>query len=121
MIVGDFMNYIEQIKNYQPYNELEKKDKENILKYISLFDDVLDRQNTLCHFTSSAFIINRDRTKVLSIFHNIYQSWDWIGGHADGEADLLAVAKREIEEETGIKKAFVDNFSHMHWPILIPT
>jgi 8-oxo-dGTP pyrophosphatase MutT (NUDIX family) len=37
------------------------------------------------------------------IHHNIYNSWAWTGGHADGEEDLLAVAIREASEETGIK------------------
>ena len=37
------------------------------------------------------------------IYHNIYHSWSWTGGHADGETDLLAVAMREAMEETGVK------------------
>ncbi|MDP4159583.1 MAG: NUDIX hydrolase, partial [Bacillota bacterium] len=40
--------------------------------------------------------------KVLMIYHNIYNSWSWIGGHADGEEDLLAVAMKELKEETGV-------------------
>ena len=36
-------------------------------------------------------------------YHNIYHSWAWTGGHADGEKDLLSVAIREAKEETGIK------------------
>ena len=36
------------------------------------------------------------------VYHNIYRSWSWTGGHADGEADLLQVALREAAEETGI-------------------
>ena len=35
-------------------------------------------------------------------FHNLYQSWAWLGGHADGEEDLLRVALREANEESGI-------------------
>ena len=35
-------------------------------------------------------------------YHNIYDSWSWLGGHADGEADLLAVALREVSEESGL-------------------
>ena len=35
-------------------------------------------------------------------YHNIYDSWSWLGGHADGETDLLAVAIREVKEEAGI-------------------
>ena len=36
------------------------------------------------------------------VYHNIYNSWSWLGGHADGETDLLAVALREVKEEAGI-------------------
>ena len=36
------------------------------------------------------------------VYHNIYNSWSWTGGHADGETDLLSVAIREAKEETGI-------------------
>ena len=36
------------------------------------------------------------------VYHNIYNSWSWLGGHADGETDLLSVAVREVKEEAGI-------------------
>ena len=35
-------------------------------------------------------------------YHNLYQSWAWLGGHADGESDLLSVALREANEESGV-------------------
>lgn len=41
---------------------------------------------------------------VLMVYHNIYQSWTWTGGHSDGEADLLKVAIKELKEEAGVKK-----------------
>lgn len=55
------------------------------------------------HFTASGFIFNPEKTKTLMVFHNIYQSWAWTGGHADGKRDLLAVALREAREETGVQ------------------
>lgn len=93
---------IEQIANYLPENEQEKNDKRIMLKYIKQFDDVLTRENELFHFTTSSWIVNEERTKVLMVYHNIYQSWAWIGGHADGNPNLLEVVKKEIREESGI-------------------
>ncbi len=97
------MQLKEQIENYKPYNEQEEKDKEIILKYINNFDDVLTRNNEFGHFTASSWVINKERTKVLMIYHNIYDSWSWTGGHADGEDNLLGTAMRELKEETGAK------------------
>ena len=90
------------IENYNPVNEQEEKDRELMLKYIDTFDDVLTRNNEMCHFTASNWIVNKDRTKVIMIYHNIYKSWAWTGGHADGDSDLLHVARKEAEEETGL-------------------
>ena len=106
------MNLKEQIENYIPYNEQEQADKEMILKYIDTFEDVLTRENKMCHFTSSNWIVNKDRTKVLMIYHNIYKSWAWTGGHADGDSDLAHVALKEAEEETSLKslKLLSDGF-----------
>lgn len=93
---------VEQITNYVPINEQEENDKRVMLKYVKQFSDCLTRENEMFHFTTSAWIVNKERTKVLMVYHNIYNSWAWIGGHADGNPNLLEVVKKEIEEETGI-------------------
>ncbi|WP_055669504.1 NUDIX hydrolase [Desnuesiella massiliensis] len=98
------MNWIEAIKNYNPFNEQEAKDRELILKSANQFDNILTRDNELLHMTSSGFIVNKSRDKILMVHHNIYNSWAWTGGHADGEEDLLQVAIKEAEEETGVKE-----------------
>lgn len=96
------MNLREQIENYKPYNEQEEKDKELMLKYMDTFKDVLTRENKMCHFTASNWIVNKEKTKVIMIYHNIYKSWAWTGGHADGDSNLLHVALKEAQEETGL-------------------
>ena len=93
----------ENIEKFIPYNEQEEVDRKIMLKYINDFDDVLTRQNEYGHFTSSAFVLNKERTKILIIYHKIYNSWAWTGGHSDGDSDLLYVAMKEAKEETGIK------------------
>lgn len=97
------MGWIEEIKNYTPYNEQELQDKRTILYAINEFDNLLTRDNPLAHITSSGYIVNKSRTKVLMIHHNIYNTWSWTGGHADGDDDLLHVAIKEAMEETGVK------------------
>lgn len=97
------MDLQKQIENFVPFNEQEQVDKEMILEYMNTFADVLTRENKMCHFTASSWIVNKERTKVLMIYHNIYQSWAWTGGHADGDDNLLHVALKESEEESGLK------------------
>ncbi len=96
------MNYVDQIENYIPYNEQEAKDKALALQYIKLFPNILDRECEIAHITASSWITNKDHTKILMVFHNIYKSWSWTGGHADKDNDLLHVAIKEAKEETGL-------------------
>ncbi|MEG0470935.1 MAG: NUDIX hydrolase [Solibacillus sp.] len=98
------MNLHDQIKVYEPYNEQEQKDRDLILRAMATLSDVLTRNNEILHFTASALVFNPARTHVLMVYHNIYQSWSWAGGHADGEPDLLKVAQKEVMEETGVSK-----------------
>lgn len=99
------MNLYEQIKNYNPVNDQERNDKEQMLRFMEQNSDYLSRENQIAHFTTSIWTVNKERTKTLMVYHNIYDSWSWIGGHADGEEDLCVVAMRELQEETGVKFA----------------
>ena len=96
-------NLKENLEKFIPYNEQEEVERKIMLKYINDFDDVLTRQNEYAHFTSSAFILNKERTKMLMIYHNIYKSWAWTGGHNDGDSNSLYVTIKEAKEETGLK------------------
>lgn len=96
-------NLKNELEKYVPHNEQEQVDKKIMLNYINDFDNTLTRQNEYGHFTSSAFVLNKERTKILMIYHKIYNSWAWVGGHSDGDSDLLYVAMKEAKEETGIK------------------
>ena len=98
----DRKELISKIKKYQPFNEQEEMDKALILNWIETQENAFSRENAVAHMTASAWVVNKERSKVLMIYHNIYNSWSWLGGHADGETDLLAVAVREVKEEAGI-------------------
>lgn len=99
------MGLLQEIQQYIPGNEQEEADKEQMLRFMESNDDYLSRENEIAHFTTSIWTVNKERTKTLMVYHNIYNSWSWIGGHADGEEDLFEVALRELWEETGVKKA----------------
>ena len=103
------MSLIDLIKQYIPFNEQEAVDKEIIMNSLYKFDDILTRDNGIIHITSSAFVVNKNRDKTLMVHHNIYNSWCWTGGHADGEEDLLLVALDETKEETGVNNIFPVN------------
>ena len=96
------MSLYEEIRRYQPVNEQEARDQAVMLRYMAEHPDYLDRDNLVAHFTASIWTVNPERTKTLMVYHNIYNSWSWIGGHADGVEDLAAVALRELREETGV-------------------
>lgn len=94
---------IAQLRQFQPWNEQEEKDRVLILRCLENQEDIFLRSNTLAHMTASAWVLNPDHTHALMAYHNIYHSWSWLGGHADGETDLLAAALREVREESGIR------------------
>ena len=94
---------LHMIEQYIPACEQEERDRELMIRFLQSNEDCLSRDNRIAHFTGSSWIVNKKRDKVLMAYHNIYDSWAWTGGHADGAADLLQVAIREAKEETGIR------------------
>ncbi|WP_251615596.1 NUDIX hydrolase [Senimuribacter intestinalis] len=91
------------ITDFVPGCEQEARDREVMLRFLQENDNCLVRENLTAHFTASSWIVNDGGDKVLMVYHNLYDSWAWTGGHADGEADLLSVAIREAKEETGVQ------------------
>ena len=96
------MDLAQQLKNFRPDSAQEKADRYYILGRLSDGPVLYTRESEDAHITVSAWVISRDGSQVLMAWHNIYQSWAWLGGHADGDTDLMAVAVREVEEESGL-------------------
>ena len=96
------MTLYDQIDRFTPWNEQEARDKEVLLRWLESGAEILTRNNPVAHLTASAWVVSPDRRSVLMAYHNLYDSWAWLGGHADGEQDLRAVAAREAREESGI-------------------
>lgn len=98
------MDIIRDIENFVPLCPQEQRDKTGILRFLAGHPDAFDRENLTAHMTASAWVLSPDRRQVVMVYHNLYHSWSWTGGHADGDRDLLAVAMREVTEETGLRQ-----------------
>lgn len=92
------------IAAFSPFNEQETADKRVILQALDDVPGCFER-SAQAHMACSIWVVDPTRTQTLLVYHNIYDSWSWIGGHADGECDLAAVALRELGEETGVEHA----------------
>ena len=93
----------ESIAAFEPFNEQEAADKQVILTALATNPNCFDRSEQ-AHMACSIWVVDPGMTQTLLVYHNIYDSWSWIGGHADGERDLQAVALRELQEETGVSR-----------------
>lgn len=95
-------NTLDDLKAYKP-SFLEEDDYNKIISLIEKEPECYGRGCFPAHVTGSAFLINKAGDKVLLNHHKSLNIWLQFGGHADGDSDILAVAKRELEEESGIK------------------
>ncbi len=101
------MDLLGSITDFQPYTEQESVAKKRLISLIKQYQhQILDRDCEAGHITCSGMILSPDLQKTLMAYHLIYQSVGWIGGHADGDPDLLSVALREAREETSVKEVY---------------
>ena len=108
------MELLRQLEQYKPCNEQEERDRALLLRALREEENVFSRENERMHMTASAWVTNGRRDRILMAYHKLYDSWAWLGGHADGERDLLAAAMREVREESGVvhvRPAMEDVFS----------
>ena len=87
---------------HHPFDQEEQRHLEQTLRFIRTYPDCFERALTIGHLTGSAWIISPDRTHILLNHHRKLNRWLQPGGHADGNADILAVAWREAKEESGL-------------------
>lgn len=90
-----------QIEQYQAYNQREEGMR---LRFLELLndDDCFLRSRLAGHLTASAWVVNHDESNVLLMHHKKLDKWLQPGGHCDGVENVLRVAQKEVEEETGL-------------------
>ncbi len=90
------------LKDYNPNTEIQRLYRQAMLDFHAAHDDAFVRSCVPGHFTASAWLLNKAGDKALLMHHMKLDRWFQLGGHADGETDLLAVAIKEAQEESGI-------------------
>lgn len=83
----------------------EQGDREAVALFSSFaagHPDCCERTLAVGHFTGSAWLVSADGERVLLTHHRKLHRWFQLGGHADGDGDLAAVALREAQEESGL-------------------
>lgn len=90
------------LQHYRPHDVDEGDMHARVLRFVEREPRCFERTLAEGHITGSAWIVDRDRGHVLLTHHRKLDRWLQLGGHADGESDVLAVALREAHEESGL-------------------
>jgi 8-oxo-dGTP pyrophosphatase MutT (NUDIX family) len=88
----------------KPLSAAEALSVAKTISFIERHPDCLLRSCLTGHLTGSAWILSPDRKRTLLTHHEKLGRWLQLGGHADGDASLLAVALREAREESGLTR-----------------
>ena len=93
---------LDLLGRYEPRDSHEGPNRARIDAFVRAHADCFERSLAVGHITGSAWLIDRAGTHVLLTHHRKLDMWLQLGGHADGDPDVLAVALREAREESGI-------------------
>lgn len=71
-------------------------------RFVKQHPNCFDRALLVGHVTGSSWVVNPARTHVLMLLHRKLNRWLQLGGHADGDTDIVQVALKETAEESGV-------------------
>lgn len=93
---------IQLLENHQPFNPAEASFLSDTISFIKSHKDCFERSLMIGHVTGSAWILDQTHRYALLTHHLKLDKWFQTGGHCDGDPDVLKVAMKEAEEETGL-------------------
>ena len=95
---------LDMLMLYEHFHPQEAAVTERIRSLVHQHVDCFERTCRPGHVTGSAWILSADRRRVLLTHHSKLDRWLQLGGHADGQADVAEVARREAQEESGMQR-----------------
>jgi len=93
---------LDSLENYRERHPVEAEVVARYRHFVAEEADCFERSLLKGHVTGSAWIVDPGGTQTLLTHHAKLERWLQLGGHADGESDVAAVALREAREESGI-------------------
>ena len=123
-----------QLMDYRNRWPGESKIATRFIEFLSTNPDCFERSLHAGHVTGSAWLVDASGRHVLLTHHKKLNMWIQLGGHADGDGDILRVALREAREESGLNSiepvspklfdidvhqipARPNESEHLHWDI----
>lgn len=95
-------NLLDKLRRHRPFDERERESLDRIVTFVSDNTHCFERSLSIGHVTGSAWLVDVSGRRALLTHHRKLGMWLQLGGHADGQADVLAVALREAREESGL-------------------
>jgi len=95
---------LDLIEDYSVHYPNEAETTQRLKNFITENEDCFERTLLIGHVTGSAWVVNQAGTHTLLTHHKKLNKWLQLGGHADGESDILAAAMREVDEESGLSE-----------------
>ena len=95
---------LDQLADYAAKHPDETETVGRFIDFVRTEGDCFERSLAVGHVTGSAWIVNADGSQVLLTHHRKLDRWLQLGGHADGDPDVFAVALKEAREESGLSE-----------------
>jgi 8-oxo-dGTP pyrophosphatase MutT (NUDIX family) len=99
---------LDKLKEYKAFDRNEKLMQNRLLSFVHDHSDCYKRELLIGHVTASCWVMNKNKEEVLLIHHVKLDKWLQPGGHCDGNENVYEVAKKELEEETGLIPTSID-------------
>lgn len=90
------------LENHQPFDKNEEAMLQQTIDFVRQNPQCFERSLAIGHITGSAWIVDESRDYAILMHHKKLNRWFQPGGHADGETNVLNVAIKEAQEETGV-------------------